>query len=127
MRSEFVKLRSVEGLSLWVRCSAVVAVSEVPDDTPVGRSGVCTRVEISAETFLDVRESPAEVLALLNGKAEVPGEVRSVVQKLKAAFDGLPCGLDRNLVWFAGEDRHVTTGELRTLVDWLVSYFDGKG
>lgn len=74
--AEFIKLTHIDTSELWIRASAI-------DSIWVATGGE-TIVNLARDTDFHVRESPAEVLALLGGTADGGGEeIKGVVEKIR--------------------------------------------
>ena len=111
--AEFIKLTHIDTSELWIRASAI--------DSIWVATGGATIVNLARDTDFHVRESPAEVLALLAGEREGKEEgIQDVVEKLRVDIAAWNRHVGRR-DWCVLEGRITVTD-----LERLVAYFDGR-
>ena len=113
--AEFIQLTHVEGTPLILRASLIYCVKL--DSDKITRVEGCR--EPSVGYSYRVKESPAEVLALLAGEGKADG-IWDVVKKLRFVRD------DAALRKAAAAATEITLVMRFDQLDRLVAYFDGR-
>ena len=117
--AEFIQLTHVEGTPLILRASLIYCVKL--DSDKITRVEGCR--EPSVGYSYRVKESPAEVLALLAGEGKAEG-IEDVVSALHR-FTGPAKGDAEVLIEDKSNAVRITAGGLRKVLR-LVAYFDGR-